>query len=439
MASLQILLPDYVLPVRPDNVCLGDHAVIVSGGLVEAVLPRERALADYPTAARVDLPGHALLPGLINMHTHSPMTLLRGLADDLRLNAWLKEHIWPAEGRWVGRDFVSHGTELAMAEMLRAGTTCFNEMYFFPDAIAETVRAAGMRAAIGMPVIDLKTPWASDAHQCLARAREVHASLQGAERLSVTLAPHALYTVGDEALAELAELANELELPVCMHVLEIAWEIEHSRTTYQRRPLQRLHGHGLLGERFQGVHMAHLDTEDVDLLAETGTHVIHCPESNLKLASGVCPVADLLAAGVNVSVGTDGAASNNNLDLLGELRTAALLAKGTSGDPCVLNAGTALELVTINAARAMGLGDAIGSIEPGKRADFCAIDLDQPETQPLHNVLSQIVYAASNRQITDVWVDGERLLEKGELTTIDLQRVAARSRDWRERLRELAA
>ena len=439
MEAQQVLLPDYVLPVRPDNVCLDDLAVVVQGSLIEAVMPRERALADYPAATRVDLAGHALLPGLINMHTHSPMTLLRGLADDLRLNAWLKEHIWPAEGRWVGPEFVSQGTELAMAEMLRAGTTCFNEMYFFPDVIAETVQSAGMRAAIGMPVIDLKTPWASDARECLARAREVHAGLQGAERLSVTLAPHALYTVGDEALAELAELAGELELPVYMHVLEVAWEIEHSRTTYQRRPLQRLRAHGLLGKRFQAVHMAHLGAQDIDLLAETGTHVIHCPESNLKLASGVCPVADLLAAGVNVSVGTDGAASNNNLDLLGELRTAALLAKGTSGDPCVLDAGTALELVTINAARAMGLTDAIGSIEPGKRADLCAIDLEQPETQPLHNVLSQIVYAASNRQISDVWVDGERLLDRGELTTIDLQRVAGRCRAWRERLRGLAA
>jgi len=375
-----------------------------------------------------------LLPGLVNMHTHSPMTLMRGMADDLALDSWLREHIWPAENRYVSPDFVRDGTRLAIAEMLRGGTTCFNEMYFFPDDIARVTSEAGMRACIGMPVLGLRTPWALDAADCLRKARDVHATWQGDPLISTALAPHALYTVDDEGLSGVRKLSSRLDMPVAMHVLEIAWEIEHSRREYGKSPLQRLSDHGLLGPRFVAVHMVHVSEADIERLADTGTHVVHCPESNLKLASGLSPVTDLLAAGVNVCIGTDGAASNNNLDLLGELRTAALLAKGASGDPCALPAMQALELLTVNAAGALGLSDQIGSIEPGKQADLCAIDLDQPETQPLHNVVSQVVYAAARRQVSDVWVAGRRLLQQGELTTIDLAEVLDRAGAWRERL-----
>lgn len=434
MTDAFCLLPDLVVPVRPAGAVLEQQAVVIEAGRIRALLDPVAAAREFPRATAVPLPGRVLLPGLINMHTHSPMTLLRGLADDLRLDVWLQQHIWPAEGRWVSPEFATQGTELAMAEMLRGGTTCFNEMYFFPDAIAAAAEAGGMRAAIGMPVIDQATPWARDARECLALARRVHEQLAGKALISTSLAPHAPYTVSDDTLVEMKALADESGMPVYMHVLETAWEVDHGRRTYRQGVLQRLARHELLGPQFQAVHMAHLDARDVDLLAATGTHVIHCPESNLKLASGICPVTDLLAAGVNVSVGTDGAASNNNLDLLGEVRTAALLAKGTSGDPCAVEAGVALELVTINAARALGLEDEIGSIEPGKSADLCAIDLRAPETQPLHNVVSQLVYAASSRQVSDVWVAGRRLLDEGELTTIDLERVTAQADTWRQRL-----
>jgi 5-methylthioadenosine/S-adenosylhomocysteine deaminase len=439
VSAQHLLLPRHVLPVRPAGVLLEDHAVLVEGACISAILPRAAALEKYPEARRTELPSHVLLPGLVNMHTHSPMSLLRGLADDLALESWLREHIWPAESRFVSPAFARDGTRLAMAEMLRGGTTCFNEMYFFPDEIVQAVREAGMRACIGSPVIDLAKPWAANTTECLARARDLHALLAGEPLLTPALAPHALYTVDDEGLAAVAGISAELGMPVAMHVLEIAWEIEHSRREYGKEPLQRLHDLGLLGPSFMAVHMAHLSEADIALVAESGTHVVHCPESNLKLSSGISPVTDLLAAGVNVSVGTDGAASNNNLDLLGELRTAALLAKGASGNPCAVPAWQALEMVTINAARALGLEQLIGSIEPGKQADLCAIDLSQPETQPLHNVVSQVVYAASSRQVSDVWVAGQRLLERGQLTTLDLDDILRQAEGWREKLQEQSA
>jgi 5-methylthioadenosine/S-adenosylhomocysteine deaminase len=434
VSSQEILLPQYIVPVRPREEVLVNHAVVVSDGRIVAIKPREEAAAQYPGATRVELPSHVLLPGLINMHTHSAMTLLRGYADDLELNAWLQEHIWPAERRWLSREFVRDGTELAIAEMLRCGTTCFNEMYFYTDVIAEVVDQAGLRACIGSPVIEFETAWASGFDDYFGKALELQDSLNEHDRISMALAPHAAYTVTDRMLERIADHSAQHDLKVHMHLLEIAWEIQHSLQEYGVRPLQRLEQLGLLNPRLIAIHMAHLGEEDVGLLAQTGVNVVHCPESNLKLASGFCPVSGLLQAGVNVSVGTDGAASNNNLDLLGELRVAALLAKGLAGDPCAVDAAAALELITINAAEALGLSEDIGSIEVGKAADFCALDLDCPETQPVHQVVSQVVYAAASRQVSDVWVGGRRLLDNGALTTLDLDAILAKAKAWNQRM-----
>lgn len=434
MSACLSILPKFVLPVRPEHILLENHAVVIEGPDIRAILPRDEAVEAYPQAQQLELDSHVLMPGLINMHTHSPMSLLRGIADDLTLDTWLREHIWPAERQHVGEAFVREGTELAMAEMLRGGTTCFNEMYFFPDVIAQSAEQAGMRACIGMPIIEMETPWADGAAACFAKAREVHDSLQGQDLLMTSLAPHALYTVGDESLDNIAGMSAELGMPVYMHVLEIAWEIEHSQREHKLAPLARLQQHGLLGEQFMAVHMAHLSDADIELVAATGTRVIHCPESNLKLASGICRVSDLLDAGANVSVGTDGAASNNDLDLLGELRTAALLAKGVTGNPCALDAWQAIDLITISAAQALGRESQLGTIEVGKKADLCALDLNHPQTQPLHHVASQVVYAAASGQVTDVWVDGRRLLESGELTTIDVEQVMHSAKQWNARL-----
>ena len=425
-----LLLPKYLLPVRPLGAVFEHYAVAIDGGRIQMLLPRDQALEQFPDAERVELGSHVLMPGLINMHTHSAMTLLRGYADDLRLDTWLKDHIWPAEQRWADGDFVRDGTELALAEMIRGGTTCFNENYFYPDRIAQVVEQSGMRACIGIPVIDLKTGWAASLDEYLQKGLDVRARFSGCERLSFAIAPHSLYSVSDRAFVQIGELSDELKLPVHMHLLEIEWEIEHSIAEHGVRPLQRVRNLGLLNDRLIAVHMAHLTDEDLLLLAEHSVNVVHCPQSNLKLASGMCRVADLLAAGVNVSVGTDGAAANNDLDLLDELQTAALLAKGVASDPGALAAVAALDLVTLNAAQALGLGEQLGSIEVGKMADLCAIDLDDPRTQPVHHVISQIVYAACSSQVTDVWVAGRRLLENRTLTTLDEQRILGRAAEW---------
>ncbi|KAA9131874.1 TRZ/ATZ family hydrolase [Marinihelvus fidelis] len=439
MSASMLLLPRYLLPVRPARELQVGMAVRVVDGNIDAVLPRAEALARFPEDRRVELDRHVLMPGLVNMHTHSPMALLRGYADDLALDTWLQDHIWPAEGRWVSEAFVRDGTRLAMAEMIRGGTTCFNEMYFFPREIARVAAEAGVRAVIGNPVIDVPTPWASGIDQCLALAESLSDMVEAEPLLDMTLAPHAPYTVDDAGLSRVAELSATRGWRVNMHVLEAGWEVARSQEMHGEDTLSRMDRLGLLSPDFVAVHMVHLTAADIELVAERGVHVVHCPESNLKLASGISPVAQLLAAGVNVAVGTDGAASNNDLDLLGELRTAALLAKGSSGDPAALDAWAAIEMATLSGARALGLGDRLGSIEPGKAADLAAMDLSAPETQPEHHVQSQVVYAANSRQFSHVWVAGKALMEEGELTTLDVDRVVARAAEWDERLAVRAA
>lgn len=424
----------YMVPVRPGRVLLEHHSVVVAEDQILAVLPRAEAESQWADASVVELPRHVLLPGLINCHTHAPMTLLRGYADDLELHVWLQEHIWPAERQFVGPQFVRDGARLAIAEMFRGGTTCFNDMYFFPEAAIEACLEAGMRASLGLIVIEFETAWAKDADDYLDRGLRLQERYQSETLLSFTLAPHAPYTVSDRTLGRIAGLSEELQVPVHTHLLETEWEIKQSLQQHDCHPMGRLEQHGLLNARLQAVHMTQLSAGDIEKVAESGANVIHCPQSNLKLASGFCPVAALQEAGVNVALGTDGAASNNDLDLLSEAQTAALLAKGVAGDAQVVDAFAAVEMLTINGARALGLDDRIGSIEPGKQADLCALDLGAPETQPLHHVISQVVYAASSRQVSDVWVAGRRVLDTGQLTTIDLEDVLQRADQWRLKL-----
>ncbi len=435
----ELILPRYLLPVRPARAVLTDQAVRLVDGRIDAVLSRPEALERYPDDRRTELPDHVLMPGLVNMHTHSPMALLRGIADDLPLDTWLREHIWPTEGQWVSEAFVRDGTRLAMAEMIRSGTTCFNEMYFYPRAIAEAAAEAGMRAVIGNPVIDVPTPWASGIDECLSLAEALAEMVAGEPLLDMSLAPHAPYTVDDDGLRRVAEMSRAHGWRVNMHVLEAGWEVDRARQDYGEGSLARLERLGLLGPDFVAVHMVHLDTEDIERVAASGAHVVHCPESNLKLASGICPVPALQDAGVNVAIGTDGAASNNDLDLLGELRTAALLAKGASGNAGALDAWAAIEMTTLGGARALGLESTIGTIETGKSADLVAMDLSAPETQPEHHVHSQVVYAANSRQFSHSWVAGQLLMKDGELTTLDRAAVVDNARAWDERLAVRAA
>lgn len=431
MSEIKLLSARYLIPVLPRRQVLRHHSVVLEGEKILELLPTPEARSRYPQAQETVLADHVLLPGLINMHTHSAMSLLRGYADDMDMQSWLQDRIWPVEAQFVSEQFVVDGTRLAIAEMLRAGTTCFNELYFFPEAMLEVIRESGVRVSMGLPVLEMPTVWSMSAKDCLEKGKKLFADHAGNNRISFALAPHAPYTVSDESFRIIAKRSKEWNIPVHLHLLETDFEIVQSMAEYSERPLQRMDRLGLLNNRLLAVHMTQLQPADIDLLSERGVRVIHCPHSNLKLSSGYCPVAALLDAGVNVSIGTDGAASNNRLDLLSEARTASLLAKGQTGDAASVDAFSLLEMLTINAAKALGQGELLGSIEPGKWADLAALDLAQPETQPVHNVISQIAYAASSRQFTDVWVAGQRLLRAGNLVKIDLAKVLRDADAWR--------
>jgi 5-methylthioadenosine/S-adenosylhomocysteine deaminase len=424
----------WVVPVEPMNTVLENHTVVIEAGRIAALLPTADARRDYQAATVVELPEHVLIPGLINTHTHAAMSLMRGLADDLPLMTWLQDHIWPAEGLFVSPEFVRDGTQFAMAEMLRGGVTCFQDMYFFPDEVARAAVQAGMRAVAGLIVIDFPTAWAQNADEYLHKGMALHDQLRGNPLVTTAFAPHAPYTVSDKPLEQVAMYAEELDIPIHMHVHETAFEVESAAQQMGRRPLTRLKELGLLTPRLLAVHMTQLSDEEIAQHAAAGAHVLHCPESNLKLASGFCPVHKLLQAGVNVALGTDGAASNNDLDLLGEMRVAALLAKAVAGDASALSAAEALRMATLNGAKALGLDEVTGSLQVGKAADIAAIHLGHLEAQPLYNVISQVVYASGRHQVTDVWVAGRHLVKDRELTTLDEQAIRAHTAEWQARI-----
>lgn len=434
MPSVTIIEPQWVIPVEPAGAVLADHAVVISDERIVAVLPQAEAWARYPEANRVALPTHALIPGLINLHTHAAMSLMRGVADDLPLMDWLQNHIWPAEARVVSDEFVHDGTLLACAEMLRGGITCFNDMYFFPEAAARAALRAGMRAALGIIAIEFRSAYANDAQDYLSKGIELHDRLRGEPLLSFCLAPHAPFTVSDDTFAQIATYAGELDLPVHIHVHETAGEVSDSQKTHGMRPLARLERLGLLGPSLIAVHAVHLNSEEIGLLARHGCSVAHCPASNLKLASGIAPVAELLAAGVNIGIGTDGTASNNRLDLFSEMRLAALLAKGGSGSAQAMPAARALEAATLGGAKALGLQDRIGSIVPGKLADLTAVNLDALELSPCYDPVSHLVYAAGREHVSDVWVHGERRVSSGQLKGLDREALLQRAESWRHRI-----
>lgn len=436
MQEIDLLVtPGYLIPVEPSGVALSGAAMAVHEGRILAIVPRSEADVAYRPREHLDLPGHAVMPGLVNAHTHAAMSLMRGLADDLPLMDWLQHHIWPAEGAHVSAAFCADGVRLAMVEMIRGGTTCFNDMYFFPDVTAAEVDRAGMAASVGLIVIDFPTPWAQDADHCIHKGREVHDALRGHPRIRTVFAPHAPYTVSDAPLRKLRIFANEMGIGVHMHVHETAGEVAMGVEAHGMRPWQRLRGLDMLGPDFIAVHMTQLTPDEIVEAGEHRISVVHCPESNLKLASGFCPVGALLKAGVNVAIGTDGAASNNDLDMFGEMRSAALLAKAVSGDAQTLPAALALQAATLGGARALGLEAEIGSLVPGKRADFIAVDLDCAATQPVYNPVSQVVYAAGRDQVTHSFVAGRALMRERRLETLDEAAILARAREWRDRIR----
>jgi 5-methylthioadenosine/S-adenosylhomocysteine deaminase len=428
-----LIFPRWLVPVEPAG-ALADHALAIHQGAILDVLPAAEARARYSAGEIISLPNHVLIPGLVNLHTHAAMTLLRGFADDLPLMDWLQHHIWPAEQAHVSSHFVKDGGLLACAEMLKGGITCFNDMYFFPDATAEAALESGMRATIGMIVMDFPTAYASDGSDYLAKGLACRDAFKGESGLSFCFAPHAPYTVGDESFRQILTLAEQIGAPIHCHVHETRDEIAQSETRYGVRPLERLARLGLLGPGFIGVHAIHLTEPEIDTLARYGCHVAHCPSSNLKLASGLAPVAKLQEAGINTGIGTDGAASNNRLDLFGEMRLAALLTKGVSGNAAAFPAFDALKAATLNGAKALGLDEKIGSLKPGKRADIVAVDLSAPELQPVFDPISHLVYVAGREQVSHVWVDGQLKVDNGKLIEFDIADLQARASYWSNKL-----
>ncbi|WLI14151.1 MULTISPECIES: TRZ/ATZ family hydrolase [Pseudomonas] len=428
-----LLLPTWLVPVEPAGVVLKEHALGIRDGRIVFIGPRAAALKFNATEVR-ELPDMLLAPGLINAHGHAAMTLFRGLADDLPLMTWLESHIWPAEAKWVDEAFVRDGTDLAIAEQIKGGITCFSDMYFFPKVASERVHNSGIRAQIAIPILDFPIPGAGSADEAIRQGVELFGDLKHHERIKITFGPHAPYTVGDETLEKIRVIAEELDASIHMHVHETAFEVQQSVEQCGERPLARLGRLGLLGPRLQAVHMTQISDEDLVLLVESNTHVIHCPESNLKLASGFCPVERLWQAGVNVAVGTDGAASNSDLDLLGETRTAALLAKAVAGSATALDAHRALRMATLNGARALGIEAETGSLEVGKAADIVAFDLSGLAQQPVYDPVSQLIYATGRDCVKHLWVAGKQLLDDRRLTRLDEAQLCATAKAWGRRI-----
>jgi 5-methylthioadenosine/S-adenosylhomocysteine deaminase len=429
-----LIAPRWCVPVEPANVVLTDHAVIVSDGRITDLLPLADARQKYQPSAFVEKSDHVLIPGFVNAHTHSAMTLMRGLADDMPLEAWLENGIWPVEKRWVGAEMVRDGTELAIAEMISGGTTCFSDQYFFPEIVAETAVDLHMRAMVGTPIIEFATAWANDASEYMNKANDlVHDPYVDHPLISTCYAPHSTYALSDESFIELRVLADQLDARIQIHLHETAAEISAALERTGKRPFDRLNELGIINASLLAVHCIHMTDDELDVFAASGVNVAHCPRSNLKLASGIAPIAKYREKGLNVAIGTDGAASNNTLDMLSEMRMAALLAKGSTSDATAISAVQALKMATLDGAAALGLAGETGSIEAGKWADLACVDLSPIHSQPVYDPVSQLVYTARADQVTDVWIAGRHQLDNGRLTQVDTSNLLQRSNEWRDR------
>jgi 5-methylthioadenosine/S-adenosylhomocysteine deaminase len=424
----------WIIPVDGNKHCLADHSIAIHEERILDILPTDKAKENYLAQTEIDYSDHALIPGLINAHTHAAMSLFRGLADDLALMDWLNNHIWPAESQWVNEDFVQLGTELACAEMLRSGTTCFNDMYFFPDVAARVANKAGIRATVGLIALDFPTIWARDADEYIDKGLIVHDEYRGNELIDTAFAPHAPYTISDQPLEKIRMLADELDLPVHMHIHETAHEVEEAVKKTGKRPMQRLADLGLLSPNLMAIHMTQLEPDEIEQLAAASSHVVHCPESNLKLASGFCPVKQLLDAGINVALGTDSASSNNDLDMFSEMKTAALLAKGVSGDATAVPAHQALAMATINGAKALGISDKTGSLSIGKYADLITVDFSSIESTPVYDPISHLVYCCGREQVSDTWVAGKHVMKNRSITTLETDRIKQAANEFSAKL-----
>ena len=432
-----IVEPEWLLPIEPVGVLLTGQAIAVKAGRIEALLPIDEMRRSYRSRETLRLPGQLLMPGLVNLHCHAAMTLLRGYADDLPLMRWLQERIWPAEGALVSKEFVSVGSKLAGMEMLRGGITCVNDMYFFPEEMAKAMLSLGMRAALGMIVIDFPSAYAQSGDEYLAKGLQMRSDFAEESLLSFCFAPHAPYTVSDALLQRISNLSTQFNAPIHIHIHETEQEIRDEKAKTGLRPLARLERLGVIGPRTIAVHAVHLKDAEMDLMSLREAHFAHCPTSNLKLGSGIANVPAWETHGINWGLGTDGAASNNRLDLWQEIRQAALLAKACAHDASTLTAHRALYAATMGGAKALGLDSTIGSLCPGKAADMIAIRLDDWQHQPCYDPVSHLVYVIGREQVSHVWVAGKIQVANSELRCTNLTETLAEVRMWQQKVRQL--
>ena len=433
-AATQIISPTWIAPVIPIGALLLDHSLVIEGDRIAALLPHADAKARFPNAPDLRLEGHLVTPGFVNVHGHAAMTLLRGIADDREMMDWLTNWIWPIEGELVSEQFVYDGTRLAAMEMIMGGTTCAADTYFFPEAASRALTQMHFRAQVGMPVLQFANAWARNEEDHIHKGLAFRDSIKNSSLVTTAFAPHSPYSVTDNGFNKVQLYSEQLDLPVHLHLHETATEVSDSLRDNGVRPIERMNKLGILSPSLQAVHMTQLRDDEIESLAINGVQVAHCPESNMKLASGFCPVEKLRARNINVAIGTDGAASNNDLDMIQEGRTASLLSKATTGDATSLDAQTCLEMMTINGARFLGLENEIGSLEPGKLADIASIDLSHPTCQPIYNPISQLIYTASARDVSNVWIGGKRVMENRLLPEIDIESILAATRQWQEKI-----
>ena len=409
----------WALPIAPENRALDHASLAINDGEIVAFGPSSEVHSTFTAGNHVALDHHVLLPGLVNAHGHAAMSLLRGFAEDAPLEEWLTKHIWPLEARVVSEEFVRDGSRLAMAEMIRAGITSFSDMYFYPEVVAREAKALGMRCQVAFPIISFSNAWSTSSDEAIHKGLSLHDDFRGDPLISVAFGPHSAYSVSRKDLEKILMYSEELDANVQIHLHETEAEVADARTNLNSTWIRQLHAIGLLSPRLQAVHMTQIDDTEIDLLAEAGVHVIHCPHSNLKLASGICPADRLLKSGINVALGTDGAASNNSLDLLAEARLASLLAKIAGGDARSLPESRALEMATLGGAKALGREQQVGSLEPGKLADVVAVDLSAPRFQPVYNPMAQLVHTGAGSAVSHVWIGGRPILSEGAFTNFD--------------------
>lgn len=428
-------LADHVIHAKwlisgKDESWLENHSLIVKNTRIADILPTQQAHQKYQSDDTHYYLDHVVMPGFVNAHTHLGMNFFRGLADDLQLMTWLNQHMFPAEKKWLSHEFVFDASLMAMAEMIKSGTTCFNDMFYFIEATAQAAQIAQMRANIGIHVLDFETNWTKTPEECLERGEVFYQQYINHPLINVTMAPHAPYTLCDKTFIQVLEFAKAHHLKINIHIHETQDEIQQSLQKYQKRPIKRLDDLGFLSSDVIAMHMVHINSEDMAIIEKTRPQVVHCPESNMKLASGTCSIHQFKALGINVALGTDSVASNNDLNMLGEMRSAAFLAKHSTHNTEVLPAFEAIQLGTLHGARALGLDHEFGSLEVGKAADFIAIDMNQIETLPVYHPISQVVYSTARHQVSDVWVAGKQLMKNRQLLTLDEAALKEKAMEW---------